>query len=154
MGRLFASASKTARDAPDTARKPWLNEISTKAGGRPFSKTAMENVTELNDVKGDVFMSNEAEIGNICSQIIKSCEKIQTVTNGMSVFDQSNPELVESYGNIQFDELEHTQVLVLMLTKLISEPDGDALNNDDDGSAFGPGELTAVQGEKKSEEDE
>lgn len=114
----------------------------------------MENVTELNDVKGDVFMSNEAEIGNICSQIIKSCEKIQTVTNGMSVFDQSNPELVESYGNIQFDELEHTQVLVLMLTKLISEPDADAMNTDDDGSAFGPGELTAIQGEKKSEEDE
>ena len=107
-----------------------------------------------NYMKGDVFMSNEAAIGNICAQIIKSCEKIQTVTNGMSVFDQSSQELVETYGNIQFDELEHTQVLVLMLTKLISEPDGDALNTDDDGSAFGPGELTATKGEKKSEEDE
>mgnify|MGYP004511103339 CR=1 FL=1 len=99
-------------------------------------------------------MSNDSAICNICAQIIKSCEKIQTVTNGMTVFDQSNSELVESYGNIQCDELEHTQVLVLMLTKLISEPDGDALNTDDDGSAFGPGELTAPKGEKKSEEDE
>lgn len=99
-------------------------------------------------------MKNITAINSICTQLIKSCEKIQAVTNGMSVFDQSSQELVETYGNIQFDELEHTQVLVLMLTKLISEPDGDALNTDDDGSAFGPGELTAVQGEKNNEEDE
>lgn len=98
-------------------------------------------------------MQNYAAVGNICSQIIKSCEKIQTITNGMSVFDQANKDLVETYGNIQFDELEHTQVLVLMLTKLISEPDGNALNTDDDGSAFGPGELTSVKGVDRSEED-
>lgn len=98
-------------------------------------------------------MSNDAAICNICAQIIKSCEKIQTVTNGMSVFDQSSQELVETYGNIQFDELEHTQLLVLSLTQLISDSGEDA-ENMDDGSAFGPGELTAVQGEKKNEEDE
>lgn len=98
-------------------------------------------------------MQNSAAVGNICSQIIKSCEKIQTVTNGMSVFDQANKDLVETYGNIQFDELEHTQVLVLMLTKLISEPDGNVLNTDDGGSAFGPGELTSVKGVDRSEED-
>lgn len=95
-------------------------------------------------------MSNDAAISNICAQIIKSCEKIQTVTNGMAVFDQSNSELVESYGNIQCDELEHTQVLVLMLTKLISESNQDSLNTDD-GSAFGPGELTTVKSEEGSE---
>lgn len=98
-------------------------------------------------------MQNYASVGNICSQIIKSCEKIQTITNGMSVFDQANKDLVETYGNIQFDELEHTQVLVLMLTKLISEPDGNVLNTDDGGSAFGPGELTSVKGVDRSEED-
>ena len=94
-------------------------------------------------------MQNRAAIGSICTQIIKSCEKIQTVTSAMDMFEQSAEELAEMYGNIQFDELEHVQILTLSLTKLIS--DAESEHEDDAGSVFAPGDLTA---EKKGESKE
>lgn len=98
-------------------------------------------------------MKNITAINSICTQLIKSCEKIQAVNSSMAMIEQSTPGLLETYDGIRFDELEHTQLLVLSLTQLISDSGEDA-ENMDDGSAFGPGELTAVQGEKENEEDE
>lgn len=98
-------------------------------------------------------MKNITAINSICTQLIKSCEKIQAVNSGMAMIEHSTPELLETYDGIRFDELEHTQVLVLNLTQLVTASSAED-ENMDDGSAFGPGELTAVQGEKKNEEDE
>lgn len=94
-------------------------------------------------------MQNKAAIGSICTQIIKSCEKIQTVTSAMDAFGQSAEELSEVYGDIQIDELEHVQVLTLSLTKLISDVESE--HEDDVGSVFAPGDLTS---EKNGDDEE
>lgn len=94
-------------------------------------------------------MQNRAAIESICTQLIKSCEKIQTVTSAMDAFGQSAEELAEVYGNIQFDELEHVQILTLSLTKLIS--DAESEHEDEAGSVFSSGDLTS---EKKGDSEE
>lgn len=94
-------------------------------------------------------MQNSAAVGSICAQLIKSCEKVQTITSAMDAFEQTNEKLIESYGNIRFDELEHIQILTLMLTELVSVESDE--NMDGEGSVFAPGDLNDV---KKGEDEE
>lgn len=94
-------------------------------------------------------MQNSATVGSICTQLIKSCEKVQTITSAMDAFEQTNDKIIESYSNIRFDELEHIQILTLMLTEFVSVESDE--NMDGEGSVFAPGELNDV---KKGEGEE
>lgn len=94
-------------------------------------------------------MQNLTAINNVCSQLIQSCEKIQSISSGMIMVEQTAPELLAQYESIRFDELEHTQILTLMLTKLVSATADE--NQDSDGSVFAAGELAA---HKESEDAE
>jgi len=86
-------------------------------------------------------------IGEICRQIIKVCERIDTLSLGIEMFEQGNTDLVITYEGLRFDELEHAQMLTLKLTELITQETADTAeaNADEDGSVFGPGELTDVK---------
>ena len=94
-------------------------------------------------------MQNSAAVGSICTQLIKSCEKVQAITSAMDAFEQTNDKIIESYSNIRFDELEHIQILTLMLTEFVSVESDE--NMDGEGSVFAPGELNDV---KKGEGEE
>ena len=60
-------------------------------------------------------------IGAVCQQIVKTCEKIESASC-MSAHAESDahPEIGEIAKDILLDELEHAQILVLALTRLIS----------------------------------
>lgn len=94
-------------------------------------------------------MQNSAAVGSICTQLIKSCEKVQTITSAMDAFEQTNDKIIESYSDIRIDELEHIQILTLMLTELVSAESDE--NMDGEGSTFAPGDLNDV---KKGEGEE
>ncbi|MBR3973009.1 MAG: hypothetical protein IKJ99_03515 [Oscillospiraceae bacterium] len=62
--------------------------------------------------------------------------------------------MVDTCIDLRMDELEHAQMLVLKLTEFITQvAEGpNAVNTDDGGSVFGPGELTANAGDKTEED--
>ena len=93
-------------------------------------------------------MKNSAAINEICRQIQKACASIVELTMGMDFHEQLHQGLVDDYREFRFNDLERLQVLTLHLTDLMtSEYDPQKTDHADDGSTFGPGELSDVIGE-------
>lgn len=98
-------------------------------------------------------MKNAYEIGNLSRQLRAVSEKIESLAEGIAANANLSPSLVELYRGLLLDEIEHTQILTLELTRRMAEaesPEDGAMNADEgEGSAFGPGDLTDTLGEKE-----
>lgn len=101
-------------------------------------------------------MKNAYEIGNLSRQLKAVSEKIESLAEGIAANANLSPSLVELYRGLLLDEIEHTQILTLELTRRMAEAesseDGTMNADEGDGSAFGPGDLTDTLGEKKPED--
>ena len=101
-------------------------------------------------------MKNAYAIGGVCRQIIKTCERIETMASDAEGFEHQNQEaLAIMFGDLALEELEHVQKLVLSLTSLVVEAntgdEGEASAANADDSVFAEGDLTE---EKTVEETE
>lgn len=91
-------------------------------------------------------MKNAYAIINLSMQLGKVSEMIQSLASGIQDCEQGNPDVVGAYEDMLLDEVNHTQVLTLELTRLLTEQEVDAGNHaDEDGSAFAAGDLTDVK---------
>ena len=95
-------------------------------------------------------------VGEICRQLIHTCEQIGSLSNGIE--NTPDPELAGVYHDMRMDELEHAQVLILKITELVTT-DAPAFSREDEeeggGSVFAAGDLNVVKGaEKKPEKGE
>ena len=93
-------------------------------------------------------MNNSCAIGSVSRQISKTSERIDLIAMDMEQMEQSNqPELLATYEDLLFGELEQLQRLVLSLTSLIAtstapkDDEGKANADEGDGSAFVEGDL-------------
>ena len=84
-------------------------------------------------------MENYSPVCDASLQLKAACEKIQILTTSIDVVKDDIPELADVYRSMRRDEMEHIQMLMVILTSFIT--DGD-VNIDDDGSVFFEGELT------------
>ena len=101
-------------------------------------------------------MKNAYPIGGVCRQIIKACERIETMASDTEGFESQNHEaLAIMFEDLALEELEHVQKLVLSLTSLVvegaSNGEGEKTEANADDSVFVEGELTE---EKTVEETE
>lgn len=94
-------------------------------------------------------MKNAMTIGSVARQMIKACERIDTITMDMESIENAGPsDALETYGSHRIDELAHVQELTLLLTALITEASTEADGKSNaDGSAFMEGELTDTKPE-------
>lgn len=111
-------------------------------------------------------MKNGFVIGDVGCQLREVCNSIVSHSSGIDVLERNtnfNPEerielerAKEMYHELLMDELEHAQMLVLTLTRLIApEDEHRSENTDGDGGVFAAGELEDVKdGEVKIEEEE
>ena len=91
-------------------------------------------------------------IENLCQQLCKVAEKIISITAGMAVLEETNPDLIETYDHFLLDEVAHVQVIGLEMTRIVTEEEGEEDKESNAGeSAFGPGELDSVIGEKEED---
>lgn len=61
---------------------------------------------------------------------------------GVQDVEQNASDLTCVYQSLLLDEVEHVQILTLEMTKAVVEATYESSENSDDGSVFGPGELT------------
>lgn len=64
-------------------------------------------------------MGKEAVIANIAEQLEAVCETIKALSKGM---EQDN-SVHDTYESMLFDEVKHTQILALELTRVVTEDD-------------------------------
>lgn len=100
-------------------------------------------------------MKNGMAVGALARQLKCSAQRIDELSNDIEMFEQGNEAMVNTCVDLRLDELERAQMLVLQLTKLISDSaeDTETANQDEGGSVFGPGELTDDCGDKTDEKD-
>ena len=100
-------------------------------------------------------MKNGAAIGALSRQLESSAKRIGELTMDIEQFEQGNEDMVKTCCDLRMDELEHAQMLVLKLTEFIALADESeaAVNTDEGGSVFGPGELNANAGDKTDDTD-
>lgn len=100
-------------------------------------------------------MKYGAAIGALSRQLKSAAERIGDLTMDIEQFEQGNDEMVNTCADLRMDELEHAQMLVLKLTEFITQAgDGEAaVNADEGGSVFGPGELDSNAGDKTEDTD-
>jgi len=92
-------------------------------------------------------VKNANAISAVSRQMTKIFSRIDTITMDIESLEQTNPGLAETYEELRFGELEQAQVLILELTKLVTEASGssESTHGDDGGSVFAAGDLTAVK---------
>ena len=94
-------------------------------------------------------MKNVFAIGDLSSQMGKSCEAIGQLAMSMTNSEQNdNAALVETYQGVLLNELENVQHMLLVLTKLVTDQIEADSRQDEGGSAFMAGELNDDLGEK------
>lgn len=87
---------------------------------------------------------NTIEIIDIAMQLKSVSEGIGAIAASMSNTSLGD-DIREKYEYFIQDEVTHAQIMVLELTRLVTEQEE---NNDE---AFGPGELDSVVGKKQEE---
>lgn len=93
-------------------------------------------------------MNNSIAISTVSRQIAKTSEMIEVLSTDMCQLEQGDhDELLSTFEDLIFSELENLQRLTLSLTSLIAESiqieeNGSANTDEGDGSAFMMGELT------------
>lgn len=87
-------------------------------------------------------MKNANAISSIARQLKAVAEKLDSLAMGVQDVEQDAPDLTGVYQNLLLDEVEHVQILTLEMTKAVVEATHESSENVDDGSVFGPGELT------------
>ena len=91
-------------------------------------------------------MKNAYAIGSTARQIIKICERIDSLAIASTEAEiQGRPSLAEAHDDQLNGQVADLQQLVLEITG-IALPD----ENNDEGSAFAEGELNAVKGEEEN----
>ena len=101
-------------------------------------------------------MKNAFAISSLSRQMGKVCEQIDCLAMGVQGTEQGVGDIAGTYQDMLLDELEHIQILALMLTELISQAVGEEQETDTDegeGNAFAEGELTAVKDKPDGGED-
>lgn len=88
-------------------------------------------------------MKNSFVIASLAKTLIKTAESIDMMVCNTNEADQQTPALSEVYESMILDELAHAQVIVLNLTKMLTEADEASADGKrtDEGSVFGPKEL-------------
>lgn len=84
-------------------------------------------------------MKNAYGISSLARQLKVVAEKLDSLAMGVQDVEQSAPDLTDVYQSLLVDEVEHVQILTLEITKAVVEASEE---HADDGSVFGPGELT------------
>lgn len=104
-------------------------------------------------------MKNGMAVGALARQLRSTAQRIEDLSKDIEMFEQGSEDMVNTCVDLRLDELERAQMLVLELTKLITEPaeggEGETeapVNQDEGGSVFGPGELTDNGGDKTQED--
>ena len=87
-------------------------------------------------------MKNAYGISSLARQLKAVAEKLDSLAMGVQDVEQSAPDLSDVYQNLLLDEVEHVQILTLEITKAVVEASEQSEEHADDGSVFGPGELT------------
>lgn len=91
-------------------------------------------------------MTNENTIINLSGQLKAVAERVCNVVSGYEFVKDSDPEIAEVYERFVLDEVSHAQIIVLELTRLLTEG-----GEEKEDEAFGPGELEENIGEKDEE---
>ena len=101
-------------------------------------------------------MKNAQSIRILTRQIGKTCERIESLTDGICEANLSGSSSAGVYKDIMLNELENAQMLTLKLTEMVSEVASEAQNNadGDSGSAFFSGDLNHKSGDKEDGEDD
>lgn len=84
-------------------------------------------------------MKNAYAISSLAHQLKAVAEKLETLSMGAQEMEQQSSDLSDVYQSLLVDEVEHVQILTLEITKAVVEASEE---HADDGSVFGPGELT------------
>lgn len=87
-------------------------------------------------------MKNAYGISSLARQLKLVAEKVDSLAMGVQDVEQATPDLAGVYQSLLVDEVEHVQILTLEITKAVVEASEQSEEHADDGSAFGPGELT------------
>lgn len=90
---------------------------------------------------------NEKAIENVSNQIINTCGHIASLALGIKETKEYSHKIADTYESLLLDEVTHTQILTLELTRLVT---GEA-NADEGGSVFAEGDLNSVEGGKNPE---
>ena len=101
-------------------------------------------------------MKNAQSIRILTRQICGTCERIESLTDGICEADLSGSGSAGVYKDIMLNELENAQMLTLKLTEMVSEVASESKSNEDgdSGSAFFSGELNHEEGDKEDGEDD
>lgn len=91
-------------------------------------------------------MKNAYAISSLARQLGKASEKLDSLAMGVQDTEQNAPGVSEVYQGLLLDEIEHVQILTLELTKLVTASTDEANADEDGGSAFAAGDLTAEKG--------
>ena len=96
-------------------------------------------------------MKNYSAICTIARSIIKTCEKVETLTNAcLEIGTQGDDDLAGMYNEQLLGEVADLQQLTLRLTGITLPEDSDDVQGDE-GSVFAEGELNAVKGEENTD---
>ena len=101
-------------------------------------------------------MKNAQSIRILTRQICRTCERIESLTDGICEADLSGSGSAGVYKDIMLNELENAQMLTLKLTEMVSEVASESQSNEDGdcGSTFFSGELNHEEGDKEDGEDD
>lgn len=95
-------------------------------------------------------MKNAYLIGSASRQIIKVCERIDSLAMASTEAEtQGEPSLAGAYEEQVNGQIADLQQLVLELTRIALPDETD--ENTDEGSVFAEGELNAVNGEEETD---
>ncbi len=87
-------------------------------------------------------MKNAYAISSLAHQLKAVAEKLESLSMGAQEMEQQSSDLSDVYQSLLVDEVEHVQILTLEITKAVVEASEQGEEHADDGSVFGPGELT------------
>lgn len=91
-------------------------------------------------------MKNAHEFSSVSEQLKCTSERIGSLSWAIEGMEGREGDLAEVYMDLMVGQIEHAQILVLELTKLLD--DTDELNADGGESVFAAGDLTNKKGEE------
>ena len=95
-------------------------------------------------------MKNAYAISSLATQLGKTAEQIQSLSVCAQDADNNAGTIGGVFEEMLLDEIEHAQIVVLELTKLIAPEEENT--DEGDAGAFSEGELQDKKGEVKDQE--
>lgn len=92
-------------------------------------------------------MKNESVIATLAGQLTEVAKRIESLALTEEVLRANNSGFSVQCDDFLLDEIGHAQKIILELTSIVSADEAEPAANGDD-SAFGPGDLNSVKGEK------